>query len=310
MKRSLTLLALAASFAPIALAGPPEQQHAEELAFPGQAIAIGWAAESCKGNELSKSEREACNALGLSGKAEDPIDSGEWLPVFLKCPDSKDDGVLISIDENLKGDGVRWIVDYRSGRIASIRLVTANTNSNFPNGVTINLDTETNSSVLKFMADVVKDVSPLNNKICDANSSSAKTRYDQIARANRIKLHKAAPNNFREGVLGRDLEACVDGPSLARSWGGFFGRAFACVHVSGLLMQPRLLAKMASAGGRSKQSSDLDRPLLRAVYLPLRIERSRPSSFLLQARQRRARMSFRTRRSRQAAAIALPPACA
>ena len=105
-------------------------------------------------------------------------------------------------------------------------------------------------------------------------------------------------------------EACVDGPSLARSGGGFFGRAFACVHVSGLLMQPRLLAKMASAGGRSKQSSDLDRPLLRAVYLPLRIERSRPSSFLLQARQRRARMSFRTRRSRQAAAIALPPACA
>ena len=103
-------------------------------------------------------------------------------------------------------------------------------------------------------------------------------------------------------------EACVDGPSLARSGGGFFGRAFACVHVSGLLMQPRLLAKMASAGGRSKQSSDLDRPLLRAVYLPLRIERSRPSSFLLQARQRRARMSFRTRRSRQAAAIALPPA--
>ncbi|HEY6520585.1 MAG TPA: hypothetical protein VIZ19_14600 [Roseiarcus sp.] len=207
MKRSLTLLALAASFAPIALAGPPEQQHAEDSAFPGQAIAIGWAAESCKGNELSKSEREACNALGLSGKAEDPIDSGEWLPVFLKCPDSKDDGVLISIDENLKGDGVRWIVDYRSGRIASIRLVTANTNSNFPNGVTINLDTETNSSVLKFMADVVKDVSPLNNKICDADSSSAKTRYDQIARANRIKLHKAAPNNFREGVLGRDLEA-------------------------------------------------------------------------------------------------------
>ncbi len=112
---------------------------------------------------------------------------------------------------------------------------------------------------------------------------------------------------FRRRSVG---EACVDGPSLARSGGGFFGRAFACVHVSGLLMQPRLLAKMASAGGRSKQSSDLDRPLLRAVYLPLRIERSRPSSFLLQARQRRARMSFRTRRSRQAAAIALPPACA
>jgi hypothetical protein len=56
-----------------------------------------------------------------------------------------------------------------------------------------------------------------------------------------------------------------------------FGHAFACVHVSGLLLQPRLLAKMVSAGGRSKQSSDLDRPLLGAVYLPLRIERSRPS---------------------------------
>ena len=56
---------------------------------------------------------------------------------------------------------------------------------------------------------------------------------------------------------------------------------------------------MASAGGRSKQSSDLDRPLLRAVYLPLRIERSRPSSFLLQGRQRRAQMSFRARLSRQ-----------
>ena len=64
---------------------------------------------------------------------------------------------------------------------------------------------------------------------------------------------------FRRRSVG---EACVDGPSLARSGGGFFGRAFACVHVSGLLMQPRLLAKMASAGGKSKQSSDLDRPLL------------------------------------------------
>ena len=38
-------------------------------------------------------------------------------------------------------------------------------------------------------------------------------------------------------------------------------------------------------GGRSKQSSDLDGPLLRAVYLPLRIERSRPSLRLLQGRQ-------------------------
>ena len=59
----------------------------------------------------------------------------------------------------------------------------------------------------------------------------------------------------------------------------FFASAFACVHLSGLLVQPRLLAKMVSAGGRSKQSSGsgLDRPLLRAVYLPLPIERSRPS---------------------------------
>ena len=57
----------------------------------------------------------------------------------------------------------------------------------------------------------------------------------------------------------------------------FFASAFACVHMSGLLVQPRLLAKMVSAGGRSKQSSGLDRPLLRAVYPPLPIERSRPS---------------------------------
>jgi hypothetical protein len=207
MKRSLTVLALAASFAPFALAGPPEQQHAEDSAFPGQAIAIGWAAESCKGNELSKSEGEACKALGLAGKAEDPIDSGEWLPVFLKCPDSKNNGVLISIDENLKGEGVRWILNYRSGRVDSVRLVTADTNSSFPKGVTINLNTETNTDVLAFMTDVVKDVSPLNNKICNANSPSAKTRYDQIAEANRIKLHEAAPNNFHEGVPGRNLEA-------------------------------------------------------------------------------------------------------
>jgi hypothetical protein len=57
----------------------------------------------------------------------------------------------------------------------------------------------------------------------------------------------------------------------------FFGGAFACVHVSGLLVQRRLPAKMVRAGRRSKQSSGLEGPLLRAVYLPLRIERSRPS---------------------------------
>jgi hypothetical protein len=34
---------------------------------------------------------------------------------------------------------------------------------------------------------------------------------------------------------------------------------------------------MVCVGRRSKQSSDLEGPLLRAVYLPLRIERSRPS---------------------------------
>jgi hypothetical protein len=50
-----------------------------------------------------------------------------------------------------------------------------------------------------------------------------------------------------------------------QGWWRFRGRAFACVHVYGLLVQPRLPAKMVSAGGRSKQSSGLDRPLLRAV---------------------------------------------
>jgi hypothetical protein len=69
----------------------------------------------------------------------------------------------------------------------------------------------------------------------------------------------------------------------------FFASAFACVHMSGLLVQPRLLAKMVSAGGRSRQSSGsgLDRPLLRAVYPPLPIERSRPSLRLLQGRRER-----------------------
>src|ERR1700733_10137580 len=59
----------------------------------------------------------------------------------------------------------------------------------------------------------------------------------------------------------------------------FFASAFACVHMSGLLVQPRLLAKMVSAGRRSRQSSGsgLDRLLLCAVYPPLPIERSRPS---------------------------------
>jgi hypothetical protein len=48
-----------------------------------------------------------------------------------------------------------------------------------------------------------------------------------------------------------------------QGWWRFLGRAFACVHVCSLLVQPRLPAKMVSAGGRSKQSSDLERPLLR-----------------------------------------------
>src|SRR5271169_243120 len=40
-----------------------------------------------------------------------------------------------------------------------------------------------------------------------------------------------------------------NGPSLARSGGRFFRGAFACVHVSGLLVQRWLLAKMVSAAG-------------------------------------------------------------
>ena len=51
---------------------------------------------------------------------------------------------------------------------------------------------------------------------------------------------------MRTGGYG---EACVDGPCLQEGAGGFFGRAFACVHVSGLLMQRVLLAKMVCAAG-------------------------------------------------------------
>jgi hypothetical protein len=77
------------------------------------------------------------------------------------------------------------------------------------------------------------------------------------------------------------------------------------MHVSGLFVQRALLAKMVSAGGRSKQSSGLDWPLLRAVYLPLRIERSRPSLPSL-ARSSAPNVVSNPPIS-QAAAMALPP---
>ena len=47
-------------------------------------------------------------------------------------------------------------------------------------------------------------------------------------------------------------------PLACKVGADFFGHAFACVPVSGLLAQRRLLAKMVCAGGRSNQSGDLD----------------------------------------------------
>jgi hypothetical protein len=129
MKRPLTVLTLAASFAPFASAGSLEQQHDDDSAFAGQAIAIGWAAEACRGNELSIYERKACTVLGERETAETPRDGGDWLPIFLKCPDHKDNGALISIDENLKGQGRRIILNYRSGTFESVQIATADTNS-------------------------------------------------------------------------------------------------------------------------------------------------------------------------------------
>ena len=79
-------------------------------------------------------------------------------------------------------------------------------------------------------------------------------------------------------------EACVDGPCLQGLAGDFSGcvRLRACVRPVGAA---RAAGQDGFRGGRSKQSSDLDRPLLRAVYVPLRIERSRPSLRLLQGRE-------------------------
>ena len=83
--------------------------------------------------------------------------------------------------------------------------------------------------------------------------------------------------NQRRHCEERSDEACVDGPSLARSGGKIFRvcvRLRACVRPVGAA---RAAGQDGLRGRRSKQSSDLDRPLLRAVYLLLRIERSRPS---------------------------------
>jgi len=129
------------------------------------------------------------------------------LPIFLKCPDHKDNGALISIDENLKGKARRVILNYRLGTVQLVQVAIADTNSNYKGEIlNVNLDTEANNDSLKLTGWIVRDVSPLKNKICNADSAGAKTRYDQLANANRNKLPKAAPDNFHEGVTGRNIQ--------------------------------------------------------------------------------------------------------
>jgi hypothetical protein len=91
-----------------------------------------------------------------------------------------------------------------------VQIQTADKNSNFRTFPAINLNREGNVNILKFLGLVVGDVNPLNDKICNADSLGAKARYDQLATANKNKLHAEAPDNFRERISGRRIRSSID----------------------------------------------------------------------------------------------------
>jgi hypothetical protein len=189
----------------------------QDTAYAGQAIAIGWAAEQCRGAELSKSQKETCTLMGAGTYSDLPGDKNFWLPVHLDCPASNDQGVLTAIDENQLGQARKTVVSYEAGKATRVEVTISELNNKMRNPknkkfvpvsdnkiIDVEFDTEAKLDWVTLAGWVAKGIGPLNSKVCKSKSSAAKPRYDDMAAENRNLLHKGAPDELLNDELFQD----------------------------------------------------------------------------------------------------------
>ena len=119
------------------------------------------------------------------------------MPIWLRCPSPKDNGKLIWIFENLKGEAEMFTVGYRAATAISFELINAPKNGPFDPSTKLSADMASGpDSFAKRMGILaVERTNAVNRAVCDG-PADAKARYDKSGRANRVALHNAAPGNF------------------------------------------------------------------------------------------------------------------